>query len=300
MCIILPNGTILEFGVIYQVARYLGIPTVTYEFGEQRDRIWLAQNAEVMRQDTSELWQAHQNQPLSPGAAEPGAQSFLPPASVAACGKTSPAAGRECPRKEVPRCARRLALDQRPIVLLATNVIGDSLTLGRQVFSDSMTEWLERTVHYFATRPDVQLVVRIHPGELITKGPSVADVVHQALPSIPENIHLVPADAKVNTYDLVEIADLGLVYTTTVGMEMAMSGVPVIVVGNTHYRDKGFTLDPTSWEGIFRAAHPGPGRSRLISSLPSPGGASLELCLSLLLRVPPPFPLAPGAFLEGS
>jgi capsule polysaccharide export protein KpsC/LpsZ len=144
-----------------------------------------------------------------------------------------------------------LGLDHRPIVLLATNVIGDSLTLGRQVFSDSMTEWLERTVRYFATRPDVQLVTRIHPGELITKGPSVADVVHKTLPSLPENIHLVPADAKVNTYDIIEIADLGLVYTTTVGMEMAMSGVPVIVVGNTHYRNKGFTLDPENWEAYF-------------------------------------------------
>ena len=48
-----------------------------------------------------------------------------------------------------------------------------------------------------------------------------------------------------------EIADLGLVYTTTVGMEMAMSGVPVIVVGTTHYRSKGFTLDPGTWEGYF-------------------------------------------------
>ena len=54
--VILPNGTILEFGAIYQVARYLDIPIVTYEFGEQRDRIWLAQNAEVMRQDTDDLW----------------------------------------------------------------------------------------------------------------------------------------------------------------------------------------------------------------------------------------------------
>ena len=137
------------------------------------------------------------------------------------------------------------------MVLLATNVIGDSLTLGRQVFSRLMTEWLERTVQFFAARPDVQLVVRIHPGELVTKGPSMADVVRQVLPSLPEHIHLIAADATVNTYDLVEIADLGLVYTTTVGMEMAMSGVPVIAVGNTHYRGKGFTLDPATWEAYF-------------------------------------------------
>jgi hypothetical protein len=70
----------------------------------------------------------------------------------------------------------------------------------------------------------VQLVVRIHPGELITKGPSVADVVRKVLPELPEHIHLVPAEAQINTYDIVEIAQLGLVYTTTVGMEMAMSG----------------------------------------------------------------------------
>ena len=70
----------------------------------------------------------------------------------------------------------------------------------------------------------------------------------QALPELPEHIHLVAAGDPINTYDLVEIADLGLVYTTTVGMEMAMSGVPVIVAGQTHYRGKGFTLDPDSWE----------------------------------------------------
>ncbi len=114
-----------------------------------------------------------------------------------------------------------------------------------------MTEWLRRTAQYFAGRPDVQFVIRIHPGELITNGPSVADVVRETLPDLPAHIHLIAADAEVNTYDLVEIADLGLVYTTTVGMEMAMSGAPVIVSGKTHYRGKGFTHDPESWEGYL-------------------------------------------------
>jgi hypothetical protein len=142
-------------------------------------------------------------------------------------------------------------LDQRPIVLLAANVIGDSLTLGRQVFSRDMTEWLQRSVRFFADRPNVQLVVRIHPGERYLKGPSVAEVVKAALPNLPDHIRLIEAAASVNTYDLVEIAALGLAYTTTVGMEMAMSGVPVIVGGHTHYRGKGFTLDPASWEDNF-------------------------------------------------
>ena len=30
-----------------------------------------------------------------------------------------------------------------------------------------------------------------------------------------------------------------------------MSGLPVIVTGQTHYRDKGFTQDPDSWDEFF-------------------------------------------------
>jgi hypothetical protein len=248
--VILPNGTILEFGVIYKVARYLGIPTVTYEFGEQRDRIWLAQDAEVMHQETNELWWTRQDQPLSPNQLDQVRKLFSA-RQRASLWENFARRWQGVPSEGGTQVRQLLGLDDRPIVLLATNVIGDSLTLGRQVFSDSMTDWLERTIQYFAGHPDVQLVVRIHPGELVTKGPSVADVVNKALPSLPGHIHLVPADARVNTYDIVEVTDLGLAYTTTVGMEMAMSGVPVIVVGNTHYRNKGFTLDPESWDAYF-------------------------------------------------
>ncbi len=59
--VVIPNGTILEFGAVYQVARYLELPVVTYEFGEQRQRIWLAKNAEVMHQETDDLWAARRN-----------------------------------------------------------------------------------------------------------------------------------------------------------------------------------------------------------------------------------------------
>jgi hypothetical protein len=48
-----------------------------------------------------------------------------------------------------------LGLDSRPVVMLAANVIGDSLTLGRQIFSRDMTDWLERCVKFFAQRADV-------------------------------------------------------------------------------------------------------------------------------------------------
>jgi capsule polysaccharide export protein KpsC/LpsZ len=144
-----------------------------------------------------------------------------------------------------------LGLDGRPVVLLATNVLGDSLTLGRNIFTTSMAEWIEKTVQYFAGRPDAQLVVRIHPGERLMKGPSMLGVIERAVQDRPQHLHVIRADEKINTYDLMEIASLGLAYTTTVGMEMAMRGVPVIVAGQTHYRGRGFTHEPLTYDEYY-------------------------------------------------
>ena len=249
--VIVPNGTIQEFGVFYRVARLLDIPTVTYEFGDQRKRIWVAQNSEVMRQDTAKLWNARKDIPLTEEQTTRLRQLFAARQradlweNFARRWQDQPARGGEHARTA-------LGLDGRPVVLLATNVLGDSLTLGRQIFSESMAEWITRTVQYFAGRPDVQLVIRIHPGEVLTHGVSMEAVVRNVLPTLPEYIHLIGPQEQVNTYDLVDVADVGLVYTTTVGLEMALQGLPVIVAGQTHYRERGFTLDPDSWVRFYK------------------------------------------------
>ncbi len=249
--VILPNGSILEFGAVYAMARHLGLQVVTYEFGEQNHRIWLAQNQEVMQQETDEVWKARGDRPLTVPQREQ-VQALVAARQSASLWENFARRWQGVPSEGGEALKAQLGLDDRPLVLLATNVIGDSLTLGRQTFSASLTEWIVRTTQFFADRPDYQFVVRIHPGELITSGPSVDDVLRETFPDIPENIHLVAADAQVNTYDLVEIADVGLVYTTTVGLEMVMSGIPVIVCGLTHYRGKGFTLDPDTWDDFFK------------------------------------------------
>jgi len=249
--VVVPNGTIQELGVIYRVARHLKLPVVTYEFSDQRNRIWLSQNGEVMRQDTSALWQVRQNVPLTEAQME-RLQGLMKSRMRGSLWENFARRWQDTPVQGGSQARADLGLDDRPVVLLATNVLGDSLTLGRQVFSKSMGEWISRTVQYFAGRPEIQLVIRVHPGEVLTHGQSMVDVVRQVLPTLPEHIHLIKPTDRVNTYDLVEVADLGLVYTTTVGLEMAMSGLPVVVAGQTHYRGRGFTHDPDSWVSYFK------------------------------------------------
>lgn len=249
--VIIPNGTIVELGVCYRVARYLKIPTITYEFSDQRNRLWIAQNSEIMRQNTDDLWNAKIDEKLTDEQLEK-VRSLMMSRQKASLFENFSRLWQGIPTQGAEKTRKTLGLDDRPILLLATNVLGDSLTLGRQVFTKSMAEWIERTVQYFVPREDVQLVIRVHPGEIKTRGISIVDTIHKLLPQLPEHIHLIKPEDKVNTYDLVEITDIGLVYTTTVGMEMAMSGIPTIVVGQTHYRNRGFTIDPDSYVNYYK------------------------------------------------
>lgn len=244
--VVIPNGSILEFGAVYRVARSLRVPTVTFEFGEQRERMWLARDQEVMRQDTSPLWQVRSGHPLSDGEREAlermlqARRGGRPWANFGRQWQAAPGQGAE-------RTRDVLGLHpDRPVALLCTNVVGDSLALGRQVFTKGMTDWLACAVRHFADRPDVQLIVRVHPGELLGAGHPSVEIVRSELPHLPPHVVVIPPESKVNTYDLIELARVGLVYTTTVGLEMAMAGLPVIVAGQTHYRGKGFTIDPAS------------------------------------------------------
>jgi hypothetical protein len=236
---------------------------VTYEFNDQREQIWLAQNSSIMQQDTDYLVEARCHLPMTDAMYERVADLENARRGARVWGKSKrlwqyvSSQGAETTRKA-------LGLDSRPVVMLAANVLGDSLTLGRDIFAASMTEWITKTVQFFATRSDAQLVIRIHPGEkLVPQAKSMGAVVREALAEIPSHIHVIGALDKVNTYDLIEIADLGLAYTTTVGLETAMNGTPVISCGRTHYRGRGFTIDPNSWDEYFAALE------RVLADLPS-------------------------------
>jgi hypothetical protein len=261
--VLIPNGLILEMGIVFRVARYLNIPAVTFEFNDQREQIWLAQNTSIMRQDTDYLVRDRCSLPMTDEMYERLADLENARRGARVWGKSKrlwqyvSAQGAEQTRKA-------LGLDNRPVVLLAANVLGDSLTLGRNIFAESMSEWITKTVQYFAKRTDVQLVVRIHPGEkIVPQAKSMGTVVREALPGIPSHIHLIGALDNVNTYDLIEIAALGLAYTTTVGVETAMNGIPVISCGETHYRGRGFTIDPNSWDEYFTVLE------KVLSDLPA-------------------------------
>ena len=281
--VLIPNGLILEMGIVFRVARYLNIDAVTYEFNDQREQIWLAQNSSIMQQDTDYIVDARCHLPITDEMFERVADLENARRGARVWGK-SKRLWQYVSSQGAQETRTLLKLDDRPVVMLAANVLGDSLTLGRDIFAASMTEWITKTVQYFAKRTDVQMVIRVHPGEkLVPQAKSMGTVVREALPELPSHIHVIGALDKINTYDLIEIADVGLAYTTTVGLETAMNGRPVISCGRNSLSRARLYPRPKFMGRILCHSRKSSGRYPCSSVERKTNRICMELCLPFLL-----------------
>jgi len=176
------------------------------------------------------------------------------------------------PVEDIRRATPELrAMDlARPVVGLLTNVAWDAqLHYPANAFSD-MLDWIVRTVRYFAGRPELQLLIRVHPAELSGDIPSrqrVVDELRRAFPILPPNVFLVPPESPMSTYAAAEACDAVIIFGTKTGVELTSLGIPVIVAGEAWIRNKGLTSDAASAEDYFRILDRLPLRARMPESV---------------------------------
>jgi hypothetical protein len=143
----------------------------------------------------------------------------------------------------------------RPVIGMLTNVAWDAqLHYPANAFPDMLT-WVRETVAYFAKRPDLQLIIRVHPAEvtggIASRQPVVAEI-KRAFPAIPENVHVIEPESRISTYAVMEACNAVIIYGTKTGVELTSRGTPVIVAGEAWIRNKGITIDAQSADDYFR------------------------------------------------
>jgi hypothetical protein len=154
----------------------------------------------------------------------------------------------------------------RPVVLLLTNVAWDAQLHYPANAFPNMMEWIRATVRWFSERPDLQLVIRVHPAEVSGNVPSrqrVIESIAAEFPSLPQNVKIISPQDTISTYSLAAKADCALIYGTKMGVELSARGMPVIVAGEAWVRGKGFTIDCSDRDDYFRALERLPMRTRL-------------------------------------
>jgi hypothetical protein len=135
----------------------------------------------------------------------------------------------------------------KPAVAVFTHVNWDACFDMSSMIYPNANVWTLETIRHAIRQDAVDWIIRVHPGEL-TDGSvlSTGDIIRKAFPELPAHVKVQWADSDINSYGLYQLIDGGVTIFSTVGVELAAMGKPVILAGQAHYGAKGFTLDASS------------------------------------------------------
>ena len=173
----------------------------------------------------------------------------------------------EKPEEDLSSIANELGVDfNRPCIGMLTNVMWDAQLHYRANAFPNMLEWVIQTIRYFIKRPELQLLIRVHPAEirgtLPSRQPLVAEI-QRVFPNLPKNIIVIPPESHVSTYAAMSQCDTVIIYGTKTGVELTSMGIPTIVAGEAWIRNKGITRDATTPSQYFEMLDELPQRKRL-------------------------------------
>lgn len=105
----------------------------------------------------------------------------------------------------------------------------------KKVFSDvfrTQAEWVKATLEWVATRPDLFLVIRVHPRDFPNKRETFRSeqsfMLEDLLKHVPANAHVNWPAEGVSLYELLEDTDAILTGWSVTAMEALVLGIPVV------------------------------------------------------------------------
>ncbi len=222
--------------------------------GVRKNGVCYAKGEPAMNLNLTRAWQSFQKQTLS-ATQQTVLEDFLATRKtgnfLAGINTSDPSQNaRQLERTDLSRLN-----PAKPTALLAANVCWDLCALDKNVQFRDMFDWIAQTVRFVSCHPEWQLIVKAHPGEENQSIPETRQKLKDELTRrsiiASENVLVLGPRTEVSVYDLFPYTQVGLVYTTTVGLEMACLGIPVITAGQSHYCGMGFTHDPRDVETYF-------------------------------------------------
>jgi len=176
----------------------------------------------------------------------------------------------EKPVEDVDRIVKELGIaPDKPCIGMLSSVMWDAQLHYRSNAFKNMLDWVFKTIDYFSGRPDLQLIIRVHPAEVRGMVPSRQKLVEEIdakYPRLPDNIFVISPESQTSTYAVMEKCNSVIIYNTKTGIEISSMGIPVIVAGEAWIRNKGFSIDACSPEEYYA----------ILDKLPLPHGLDKE------------------------
>lgn len=132
----------------------------------------------------------------------------------------------------------------RPIWGILCHINWDAVIDASPMAYETLDQWLIQTVTGAMENPDVQWIVKVHPAEAWLDTVDGAErLIRRRFPHLPPHMRLIPAAETISPLDFMHLVDGGVTGYGTAGLELALLGKPVILAGEAHYGQKGFTHD---------------------------------------------------------
>lgn len=155
---------------------------------------------------------------------------------------------------QVPEAGSNTIVKQRlgiskdtKVITFYSNLIWDAANVSRDIVFANFEDCIKQTIEKYAGN-DITFILRPHPAEQILG--TAETYANKFSRHILKN-NLIIAGSDYNSFDILNITDVNIVNTSFVGLEAAVLGQPVILVSDTHYRNKGFTYDPQDVSEYF-------------------------------------------------
>lgn len=143
----------------------------------------------------------------------------------------------------------------RQVVPVFTNVVFDTSQGHANVVFPHMFAWLDAVLAIMRANPDTFFVLRAHPDESRPgkeSHESVAQWVAENRVAELPNVLFVGADEYFSSYELIQRSKFVMVYNSTIGLEAALMGAPVLSGGKARYTQLPVVYFPGTPEA-FRA-----------------------------------------------
>jgi hypothetical protein len=114
----------------------------------------------------------------------------------------------------------------------AAEIVGARVHVRPPLF-ETQIEWVQSLVNHVRSRSELFLLLRVHPREFPNKREGVlshhAEQLKRAFADLPPNVAVNWPDQAISMYDLADQTDVFLNSWSSVGKEMALLGIPVVL-----------------------------------------------------------------------
>ena len=124
------------------------------------------------------------------------------------------------------------------VVPVFTNVVFDTSQVHANTIFETMFDWLDSLLPVFKRYPETLFVIRAHPDESRIGKQSRESVAQWAQNNrITENKNVVFIDSseRVSSYELIQRSKLVMIFNSTIGLEAAILGKPVLAAGRSRF-----------------------------------------------------------------